>query len=91
MRFLIYENYEDPWEIGLFFDDVITGQDGVTTVQFSMEVKILSWSFSKKKLWVDWTKQLLAELRYRHPTFWIQSSKKALIQKKIHKLDLFLH
>ena len=35
------------------------------------------------------TFQLLAELRYMHPTFWIQSSKKAPIQKKIHKQDLF--
>ena len=31
IRFLIYENYEDPWKIGLFFDDVITGQDDVIT------------------------------------------------------------
>jgi len=31
MRFLIYENYEDPWKIELFFDDVITGQDEVIT------------------------------------------------------------
>ena len=31
MRFLNYENYEDPWKIGLFFDDVITGQDDVIT------------------------------------------------------------
>ena len=48
MRFLIYKNYEDPWKIGLFFDDVITGQDDVITGQddvitfrFSMEVEIL--------------------------------------------------
>ena len=33
-------------KLDYFFDDVISGQDDVTTVQFSMEVKILGWSFS---------------------------------------------
>ena len=45
--------------------------------------------FSKNSRRWNSTFQLLAELRYRHPTFLIQSSKKAPIQKKIHKPDLF--
>ena len=78
-------------KLDYFFDDVISGQDDVTTVQFSMEVKILGWSFSKKNFWVDWTNQLLAEFMTRHPTFQISTSEKTHISRKIHQPNLFSH
>ena len=37
---LNYEIYQNSLKIELFFDDVISGQDDVTAVQFSMEDQI---------------------------------------------------
>ena len=43
-----------------FFDDVISGQDDVTTVRFWMEVEILGWSFEQKNFgWIGPTSCLL--------------------------------
>ena len=72
----------NSWKIEVFFDDVISGQDDVTTVRFWMEVEILGWSFEQKKFWVDWTNQLLAEFMTRHPTFQISTSEKTYILRE---------
>ena len=37
---LNYEIYQNSLKIEVFFDDVISGQDDVTAVQFSMEDQI---------------------------------------------------
>ena len=55
-----YEIYQNPLKIEVFFGDVISGQDDVTALQFSMEVEILGWSFSKKIFgWIGATSCLL--------------------------------
>ena len=41
LGFLNYEIYQNPLKIEVFFGDVISGQDDVTALQFSMEVEIL--------------------------------------------------
>ena len=41
LGFINYEIYQNPLKIEVFFGDVISGQDDVTDLQFSMEVKIL--------------------------------------------------
>ena len=82
LGFINYEIYQNPLKIEVFFGDVISGQDNVTDLQFSMEVKILGRSFSKKNFWVDWTNQLLAEFMTRYPTFQISTSEKTHISRK---------
>ena len=79
---LNYEIYQNSLKIEVFFDDVISGQDDVTAVQFSTEDEISGWSFGKKKFWLDWTNQLLAEFINRHPTFQISTSEKTYILRE---------
>ena len=57
---LNYEIYQNSLKIEVFFDDVISGQDDVTAVQFSMEDQISGWSFGKKIFgWIGSTSCLL--------------------------------
>ena len=77
--FINNEIYPNPLKIKVFFGDVISGQDDVTDLQFSMEVKILGWSFSKKNFdWIEatscllilWQDTLLFKFQYlKKPTF----------------------
>ena len=51
---------QNSLKIEVFFDDVISGQDDVTAVQFSMEDQISGWSFGKKNFgWIGSTSCLL--------------------------------
>ena len=62
----------------MIFNDVITGQDDVIKLWNSTDLKILDWSIRWKKNYFDWTNQLLATFTKRHPTFQLQTQKKAI-------------
>ena len=57
---LNYEIYQNSLKIEVFFDDVISGQDDVTAVQFSTEDQISGCSFGEKNFgWIGPTSCLL--------------------------------